>query len=84
MNKTINFISRLPNLHFSNSQFRYFASGIKTFAEAILIGSSAGFFLPETLQLEKPIALNRFLYLFLIGLLIFLGGAIVEKRGNHD
>ncbi len=79
-----NLHSNLPKPHLSDSQYRYFASGIKTFAEAILIGSSAAFFLPETLQLDKPILLNRFAYLFIAGLIIFLIGAIVEKRGNYD
>lgn len=74
----------LPRPHLSDSQYLYIASAVKTFADAILIGSTAAFFLPETLQLTRPILLNRFVQFFITGLIILALGAILERRGKHD
>lgn len=77
-------IAHLPKPHLSDSQYLYFASAFKTFSEGIMLGTTAAFFLPETLQLDKPIQINRFVVIFLTGLIILVVGGIVEKRGKHD
>ena len=69
-------------LKISKTQYKYFASAVKTIAEGILLGSSAAFFLPETLQMRTPIALGRYLIIFVVGLTLLIGGAMLEKKGS--
>jgi hypothetical protein len=67
---------------FSRGQLIYFASAIKTISEGIILGSSGAFFLPETFQLQRAIAINRYVLLFLLGLILLFIGAILEKRSE--
>lgn len=69
-----------PNL--SKGQYLFLASSVKTFAEGILLGSAAAFFLPEVFQLKEAISFTRYVLLTLIGLLILMFGAILEKKGE--
>ncbi len=67
---------------FSKGQYLYIASALKTLSEGIILGSSAAFFLPESLQLGTPISLIRFMVLFLVGMLLLIIGVIIQKRGE--
>jgi len=69
-------------MHLSKGQYQFFASAMKTIAEGIILGSSGAFFLPETFQLQQPIALNRYALLFFFGLILLICGGIIEKRGE--
>lgn len=68
----------------TKGQYLYFSSTARTIAEAIIIGSSAAFFLPEALQLEHRILATRYLALILVGLFFLLFGAILQVRSEHD
>lgn len=69
----------------SKGQYRFFASSLRTMSEGIILGSSAAFFLPETLQLRESISIERYATIFLTGLLILIFGAILERKGErHD
>ena len=71
-------------LKLSKSQYRYFASALKTFSGGILLGSSAAFFLPETLQLKESISITRYIALVFAGLISIVIGAILEQRGENN
>lgn len=67
----------------SKAQYKYFSSALKTISTGIILGVSTALFLPETFQLTKPISIDRFIFLFLIGLLILVFGGIIEKKGGR-
>lgn len=69
-------------MRLSKGQLLYFASTLKTISEGIILGSSAAFFLPETLQLRESISQNRYLTILLTGLILLVVGAIIQKRGE--
>lgn len=66
----------------SKGQFRFFASAVRTISEGVILGSSAAFFLPETLQLKEAIIGSRYLVILFIGLLLLIVGAIFERKGG--
>lgn len=67
----------------SKGQFIFFASAIRAISEGVILGASAAFFLPETLQLREPISIDRYVAILLSGLLLLSIGAIFEKRGER-
>lgn len=69
-----------PNL--SKAQYRFLAVFFRTLAEAIILGFSAAFFLPEALQLETSIPFLRYMILMFVGLISLAFGAILEKKGE--
>lgn len=73
---------QLPSIKLSKGQYRFFASAFKAISEGIILGSTAAFFLPETLQLEKPILFSRYIAILIAGLLLLVAGAIIEKKGE--
>lgn len=66
----------------SKEQYKYLASSLKTFSEGVLLGSSAAFFLPEAFQLKESISITRYLSIVFVGLISFMIGAILVKRGE--
>lgn len=72
----------MNQLRLSRVQYRFLASFFRTLAEAIILGLSAAFFLPEALQLEKSIPVLRYMILMVIGLLSLAFGVILEKKGE--
>jgi len=74
----------MSGLRLSNAQWALLASSAKTFGDGILLGASAAFFLPETLQLKEPISIDRFATLIFSGLLIISAGVILISRGTND
>lgn len=73
----------LPVLRLSKAQYRFFASTVGTISSGIILGASAAFFLPETLQLNEPISFSRYGGILTVGLLILLVGAIFERKGER-
>lgn len=71
-----------PVPRLSKGQFRFFASAVRTISEGIILGSSAAFFLPETLQLKEPISINRYSAILAAGLILLIIGAIFESKGE--
>lgn len=72
----------IPSPRLSKAQYRFFASAFKTISEGIILGASAAFFLPETLQLRESISISRYILILFSGLLLLAFGAILEKRGE--
>jgi hypothetical protein len=66
----------------SKSQYKFFASFLKTLAEGIVLGSAVAFFLPETLQMKQAISLGRYFSFTSLGLLLLFFGVILERRGE--
>lgn len=72
----------LPATKLSKGQYRFFASAFRTVAEGIILGSSAAFFLPETLQIKESILFSRYIEILLVGFTILMAGAIMERKGE--
>ena len=68
----------------SKGQWIFLASSAKTIAEGIILGSSAAFFLPEVFQLNKPIQVDRYLLILLVGLTFLAAGVILYERDTND
>lgn len=55
---------------------------MKTLSEGVILGASAGFFLPEALQLKESIFVGRYILILFAGLTFLVFGAILEKMGS--
>jgi len=66
----------------TRGQYEYLSSTFKTLAEGIILGSSAAFFLPEAFQMEHQISATRYFAIFLVGLILLLYGAILQKKSK--
>lgn len=75
--------SMISSPKFTKGQYLFFASAAKTIAEGIILGSSAAFFLPETLQLKERIAVERYFAILTAGLIVLAIGAILTKLGER-
>ncbi len=71
-------------LRLTKGQHLFFASTLKTIAEATIIGSSAAFLLPESFQLKESIQFSRYLLISLVGLMLVIIGSILVKIGEND
>lgn len=69
-------------LTLSKGQYLFYAATFRTISEGIILGASAAFFLPETLQIKEPISIGRYLIIFSVGLISLLIGGILEKKGE--
>jgi hypothetical protein len=68
----------------TREQWKYLSSVFKTIAEAMVLGSSAAYFLPETLQTTVSISSLRYIAMLWIGLCFLIFGAILVKRGEES
>lgn len=73
----------IHGLKLTKGQYSYFASALKTLGEGTILGSSAAFFLPEALQLNRHISIERYFILFLIGLILLIVGGILYTQGDR-
>lgn len=67
----------------SKAQWVFMAHAAGTFGNGILLGASAAFFLPETLQMKEPINVLKFILLLFIGLIVIGLGVIMIKKGRR-